>query len=408
MKISFFLLTFCISLHAYTQNAFGEDLDFVYTQLKQSSSYKTQKDKREAIDIKYRELKNTYAGRQLHTLEGYFRLYELTDVLNDLHNDIYGNTEPFSYTDLQKPEFLEKIRNSSEYNFYPRSTADLDSLEAELAKRDLNDYEGIYYYETYIKTGICRNTGGIYEGIVLDSRIPAWQRGETILYLAERENKRFRLFMGHPLHKRLFSLLDYFDAGEFKALPWKKKKDDQDFYRAAFPEKKFHFDTLNSSALYIKLGSFSSSGKNLQEATAFCNGIKDKLHAPNLLVDLRNNPGGGDRTSLQFYKLLKAYKGRIFVLINFGTVSNAEQFTLKLKKWKNVRLLGDNTRGMITYGRNYPEDRLSPSGRFRIYFSDMKEHWKQYLPYEGKGISPDVYLRTDRDWIEQALELQKP
>lgn len=401
------ILFYCICLHIYAQDSFHKDLDFVYTRLKQSSSYKTQKDKQEALDIKYRELKNTYAGRQLNTLESYFRLYELVDVLNDLHNDIYGNTEPFSYTDLQKPEFLEKIRNSPEYTFYPYSTADLDSLEATLEKKALNDYEGIYYYETYIKIGICRNAAGIYEGIVLDSRIPAWQPGETILYLAGRENKRFRLFMGHPLHKRLFSALDYFDAGEFKFLPWKKKSEGPDFYRAAFPEKKFHFDTLNPSTLYIKLGSFSSSGENLRQATTFCNGIKDKLHTPNLIVDIRNNPGGGDRTSLQFYKLLKAYKGQLWLLINFGTVSNAEQFTVKLKDRKNVTLLGDNTRGMITYGRNYPEDQASPSGRFRIYFSDMKDNWKKYLPYEGKGISPDVYLRSDRDWIEQALEIQK-
>jgi len=407
MKIVFLLLTLGISLHAYTQNTFGDDLDFVYTQLKQSSSYKTQKDKRAAVETKYRELKNTYAGRQLHTPESYFCLYTLTDMLSDLHNDIYGNTEPFSYTDLQKPEFLEKIRNTPGYNFYPHSTANLDSLEATLEKKDLHDYEGIYYYENYIKTGICRNTGGMYEGIVLESRIPSWQRGETILYLLPLENKRFRLFMGHPVHKRLFSASDYFAAGEFRFLPWKKKKDSPDFYRSAFPEKKYHFDTLNAETLYLKLGSFSSSNENIKEATAFCTAIKERIHSPNLIVDLRNNPGGGDRTSLQFYKLLKAYKGKLWLLINFGTVSNAEQFTIKLKDRKNVTLLGDNTRGMLTYGRNYPEDRVSPSGHFRIYFSDMQDNWQKYLPYEGRGICPDVYLRNDRDWIEQTLEMQK-
>jgi len=62
---------------------------------------------------------------------------------------------------------------------------------------------------------------------------------------------------------------------------------------------------------------------------------------------------------------------------------------------------------MITYGRNYPEDHVSPSGRFRIYFSDMKDRWRKYLPYEKKGISPDIYLSKDRSWTEQALEKQE-
>ncbi|MBL0910778.1 MAG: hypothetical protein IBJ09_00290 [Bacteroidia bacterium] len=406
MKIVFFLLLTSISLHAYTQNAFSDDLDFVYTRLKQGSSYKTQKYNREKADAKYLALKALYAGRQPDLFESYFRLYELVDALSDLHNDIYGNTEHFSYTDLQKPEFLEKIRNAPEYNFYPHSTADLDSLETELEKKDRNDHEGIYYYETFFKIGI-RNAGKMYEGIILESRIPSWQRGETILYLLPLENKRFRLFMGHLVHKRLFSATDHFVAGEFKSLPWKKKNDSPDFYRAPFPEKKYHFVTLNAQTSYLKLGSFSSANENIREATAFYSRIKDSLQTPNLIVDLRNNSGGGDRTSLQFYKLLKRYKGNMSVLINFGTVSNAEQFTVKLKDRKNVSLLGDNTRGMITYGRNYPEDLASPSGRFRIYFSDMKDNWKKYLPYEGKGISPDIYLRNDRDWIEQALEMQK-
>jgi len=334
MRITFFLLAACISLHAYTQKSFSEDLDFVYEQLKQGSSYKTQKDNRGKADAIYRELKDRYAGRQPGTLESFLLLYKLTDAINDLHNDIYGNTESFSYTDLKKPEFLENIRTSPEYNFYPFSGVDLDSLETALDRKDMSDHEGIYYYETYIKIGIRRNAQDMYEGIVLESLIPSWQKGEIMLYLLPQENERFRLFMGHIITKRLFSTLDYFDAGEFKLMPWKKGPAAHSFYRADFPGKKFHFDTLNTRTLYLKLGNFGSSSENLEEATAFCTAVKDKLHTPHLIVDLRNNPGGGDRTSQQFYKLLKAYKGTVWVLINFGTVSNAEQFTLKLKDLK--------------------------------------------------------------------------
>lgn len=142
----------------------------------------------------------------------------------------------------------------------------------------------------------------------------------------------------------------------------------------------------------------------LREATAFYHAVKDSLSTPNLVVDLRNNPGGGNRTSLLFYRLLKKHRGQIFVLVNFLTVSNAEQFTVKIKNGPNVTLLGDRTRGMLSYGHRYSESRVTPSGRFRVYFSDMKDHRKRYLPYEGRGIEPDFHLDGDRDWPRQVLE----
>lgn len=88
-------------------------------------------------------------------------------------------------------------------------------------------------------------------------------------------------------------------------------------------------------------------------------------------------------------------------MVNFYTVSNAEQFAIKMKELKNVVILGDITRGMITYGRNYDKDKETPSQNFRIYFSDLKDNWKQYLKYEEMGLKPEIYLTSDKDWIEQ-------
>ncbi len=222
-----------------------------------------------------------------------------------------------------------------------------------------------------------------------------------MLYFLPKQGNRFRIFGGQFIDKKLFSSIDCFVNGEFKFLRWQKKIPEINHYNANFPDQKFVFKNLNDSFTYVKLGSFNSSNKGIEEATNFHNEISEKLTTKNLIVDLRNNNGGGDRSSTQFYKLFKKFKGKIYVLVNFYTVSNAEQFAIKMKKHKNVVIVGDNTRGMITYGRNYDEDKETPSKNFRIYFSDLKDNWKHYLNYEGIGLKPEIYLTSDKDWIEQ-------
>lgn len=403
-----FLLILLISLAPLvgfgqlTPEVFEKDLDFVYQNLKESTSYQTQKDNHPGFELKYRELKNQ--SSELSLIESYILLYELIDELDDFHNEIYGNTEEFSYEDLQDESFLKEVKTSAQYNFYPKTVMDLDSLELDLSKRELNEYEGIYHYLNYFKIALYQRPDGLMEGIVLETIIPSRDRGETIIYLLPKKNNHFRLFTGHLVNKSLLSSKDYFKAGEFKASKWKKKNDAPDFYDANFPDHKYVFKDLNKEFQYVKLGTFNSSNQGIEEATEFYNEISDKLTAKSLILDLRNNYGGGDKSSNQFYKLFKKYKGHIYILANYNTVSNAEQFIIKLKKRKNVTVLGDNTRGKVTYGHNYDEDKETPSQFFRIYFSDLKDNWRRYIPYEGPGIIPDVYLSNEEDWVEQTVE----
>ncbi|PHR69771.1 MAG: hypothetical protein COA67_09430 [Lutibacter sp.] len=119
------------------------------------------------------------------------------------------------------------------------------------------------------------------------------------------------------------------------------------------------------------------------------------------MVDLRNNGGGNKKLSDPFLKLLKGKN--VFIITNSFTVSNAEQFTVKLKKIKNALHLGQVTMGAISYGMNYGYDYLTPSGSFRILPTDMDFH--KFIKYEGKGITPDIALSFDKDWIEQTLEI---
>ena len=108
----------------------------------------------------------------------------------------------------------------------------------------------------------------------------------------------------------------------------------------------------------------------------------------------------------KYFMLLKKYvkNGQLFVLVNNGTLSQAEIFTLKLKQLKNVTVLGQQTKGMLSYGSNYGRRKRLPSGKFELYPTDMN-NGAVLLPYEDVGIKPDVLLTGDKDWIEQVVEI---
>lgn len=398
-----FLLVLMFSFTTSFGQSFEKNLDFVYKNLTETPSYKTQKQNQKKADSVYVKLKQM-SDRKIPLIEEYIYFYELIDQVKDFHNEIYGNTKSFTYSDLKDSLFLKKIKSSKKHHFYPKSKINLDSLEVSLTKKSLKSYEGIYYYKSYFKIAIYKKDNELYEGIVLETKIPVWEKGETILYLKKIKNKRFRIFTRRFIDKKIISGIDYFCEGEFKTFKWQKDHLNQDYYNVELPNEKYIFKTVLESVDYLKLGSFSSHHKIIKQSKAFYNSIKNKLNSKHLIVDLRNNGGGGNKNSKPFLNLLKKYKGKIYVLMNFYTMSNAEQFILKLIKSKNVFLLGDITNGKLTYGRNYSKNKEFPSKDFRLHFTDLKDNWKEYLLYEGKGIVPNMKLNNSKDWIQQVIE----
>ena len=164
--------------------------------------------------------------------------------------------------------------------------------------------------------------------------------------------------------------------------------------------------TLTNQVQYLRLGSFSTSIANLGKSQRFYDSIQNQIDHPFLIVDLRNNGGGGFKNSKKYLDLLKEYSktGKIYALINQKTFSNAEQFSIELKDLENSILLGVTTSGTITYGNNYGRTITLTSGKFSIYPTDMRDDG-HYLPYEEIGVHPDIKLSPDSEWIGQTLQL---
>lgn len=378
------------------------DLDFVYVRLKESASYKSQKENQSQIEKEYNLLKEELKNKQVSVFDCYKFLNLFVHQLNDNHNEIYGNNERFSYSELQNPEFLNKYKSSDAANIYPRSKLNLDSMENVLQIKPMDEVEGIYYYKDYFKVGVVKKDSS-YQGIVFDTKIPSWERGEVILELLPMLDNRYRIITGSFIDKTLISGVDKFVNGQLLLFSWKKDNDQAKFYNVSDREETFEFKELDEQTAYLRLGSFSASKRGIVKSKTFYKSIKEQVNKGSLIVDLRNNPGGGDKSSKQFLKLIQRFKGSVYVLVNFKTMSNAEQFVVKLRSSRKITVLGDDSNGKIAYGRNYPTTLETPSGQFRIHFTDMDT--SEYIEYEDKGIKPDKYLDASEDWILQTLEI---
>lgn len=393
--ITFFTFTLSVSSQS-PQNQFNSDLDFVYNNLKQTTSYKTQKNKHATLDSIYLNLKHTPVKSDFSLLESLVQLYSLVDVLQDYHNEIVIDYSSFVLPDS----------NSVYSTAFPVSKMNLDSLTSVLVNSEMQQYQGIYSYKNLLQVAIVENDNRL-KGIVLESKLPQWTRSQIMFYLIPKKEDRFALVTGTFKNKNIISVIDYFKDGTFLAFGWTKQKPENftNHYNVPQKDKLFILEDIATNVTYIKIGTLSNTPSIKQEIHMFLKQMKKKDLKQVLLVDLRNNTGGNIKNAKGLLKLLKNYKGRLYVLINFRTVSAGERLALLLKQRTDATLVGDRTNGTLTYGHNYNANLQSPSTLFKVHFTDLKDNWRALLPYEGSGVAPDIYLDYNKDWIKQTLEL---
>lgn len=312
---------------------------------------------------------------------------------------------------------MRQYRASQSFQQYPRYCSNIDSLEVALREKPKDSVEGIYYYENYLKVGLFRTSQQTqFIGIVLSTTMPQWDRGQVAIRLYEYMPHFFRAVYAHPVSKGLMlycnekfrnqSLVNSYFYSSVSGSAYKKDPGEIDFVNIARDEPKFQFRRIGPATLYLRLGNFSAMTDAMRTSQSFYEQIRDSLTSDELMLDLRNNDGGAQKVSRKFLALLKRFTkkgGVLHVLINNGTMSQGEIFTLQLKKLPNVSTYGEPTMGTIAYGSNYGKRERLPSGKFEIYITDMKDK-DNYLPYENRGVTPDTALRTDAPWIDQVLK----
>jgi hypothetical protein len=393
---------------AQTNTGYTTDVKDLYGSIQKLSSYKAQitGDKEAEYRRLYEHLLNE---RPVNDFDHFYKLAQLVVPLRDNH--VYFSEVAAVELDMARfrdSAFTKQYRSSATFLNFPSVNTDLKVLEEKLNIKPQNSIEGIYYYgKKYMTVGVCRTAKkDSLIGVVLHTQFPNWRVGQIAFILKEYQHNRFR-FYGSSLDTKIFYLLrnEKLMRGMLTESKWTKFPDKLDHVNIAYTEPTYQFKTLPGNIKYLRLGSFASNNEQVAISQKFFESMKDSLTSKQVIVDLRNNGGGGYKNSAKFINLLQHYAlngGKSYVIINNRTVSDAEQFTVRFKGSDGVITLGENTNGMIAYGNNTGRSDTLSSKKYRLYITDMRDQ-RNYVQYEDIGIAPDVYLDPDKDWIEQVL-----
>ncbi|MCA6423961.1 MAG: hypothetical protein IM571_01660 [Chitinophagaceae bacterium] len=411
MKKNHFFLYIILLLLPYisfSQNRLN-DLTILKDIIKKTPSFKSQiKGQRKKEFDKLYEKLTLKVDEKNTELQHFEILSELVGQINDNHFVLqYIPDTSFDWERYSDKLYVSKFLKKDYILNHPKVKINIDSLELSLKNKQTNEVEGIYYFQSSShKIGVFKVNDSVYNGMILESLYPIWEKGDLCFVLKEKSPNYFHSINYLISQKTLqFNKNEKYKDGELLGYNISKtiKKNSYPFIPDSL--KKFYSYKINSNTRYVRLGDFMVNPSNKKRSSIFFNELKSSMNEKVILLDLRNNNGGYFVISRPFLKLFKRYskKNEIKVLINRKTVSNTEQFVIRLKKYNNVTLFGEDTEGMITYGSNYGRQIPLKSKGLFVYPTDMRG-LKKDLQYETIGISPNIYLSKDSDWIEQVLK----
>lgn len=357
------------------------DLDYLYKSIQALPSYRDQLKNNKDYAQLYQRLRKDLAADD--DFEVYQKLLQLIYPVKDNHLGFSINPDANIKFNYLKPPFnLKEIE--ARYKAYP-----VDSLEGFYYSKD-----GSTRYLVFRQSETTYFIQNLTSGLV-----------EVILNKTGFQSLDAIRFLNPPVPYLLYRNVRI-SNGVLVGLPFQKSLSNN--YAVLNPGiSKYEYKELEHGLGYLRLSSFNSSNENIKIATDFFNKVKSDITAQHLIVDLRNNQGGGYKTSRQFSAFLNRFKGRIYILQNSSTMSNAEQFIIDIKDKKNVTTLGETTRGTITYGSNYGKAVVLPSNRFLFYPTDMQGRAKD-LVFESTGVKPEVVLDAfSQDWILYTIKYIK-
>ncbi len=395
-------------------DTYSADLSALKSILQKTPSYKAQikGDKQNY----YNALYNRLAIDTINNPNNYKYFYNLSQLLFPLRDNHFGFYQLPDHANFKTKESIDSFTRTKEFQEYPSLKINLDSLKTELAKKNPDSIEGIYHYDKFYSVGLFKKTDKEYIGVILDSEIKLWRKGQIAIHLYRYAANLYKAIYGHPLTKNFIlqpiekyingSLANSYFYGSYSQNIYSKQPEQFDYVNLPQSSPDFVLKDINKSVQYLLIRTFQADNHTMKASLRFYDSITNNLKTPVLILDLRNNYGGANMEMKKYFSLLKKYikTGHLYVLLNNGTLSQAEIFTLKLKTLRNVTTVGQTTKGMLSYGSNYGRRERLPSGRFEIYPTDMKGNVK-LLSYEDYGINPDIFLKYDSNWIDQLIKI---
>jgi len=375
------------------------EIEFLHKKIKKTPSYKANKAQyKEAYEASLKKAELLSSDYQCFVL-----LNKLLISLNDNHSKIYGIDKGATAAIKTNDKDLETFRKSKLYNTYPVVSIDIDSLQTALSKKSPDDIEGVYSIES-MTIGVYRHsTSADYQAVIMSTDSDIWRRGELIYTLIPFGKRDYLLSIGGSTNsKRLIAYTERIKDGTFLTMGFQKQETSINHSRAPYPDTTYFREELSEDITYLKIGSFSGMYPKLSDAEDFYASLKGNLNKEHLIIDLRDNGGGGNRNSDILLKIIKDYlkDNNVYILTNHRTISNAEMFAYKLKDNKNAVLFGHRTNGCAAYEVKNSNYNL-PCGNFLTVLTSKKH--SKFLDLESVGLDPDWILNMDTDWVEQVV-----
>ena len=409
---STFLLSIVISQAQTT--SYLDDLPALKSIIQKTSSYKAQiKDRKAEL---YDSIYNRLARDTVNNISGYKYFHNLSQLFFPLRDNHLAFYQIPDYNNFRDKTRIDSFVKTPEFSAYPKYEINIDSLKSALATKPAESIEGIYHYDKFYDVGLFKCSDKEYVGVVVNTEVNLWQKGQIAFHLYEYQPGLYKAIYGHPLRKNFIlqsnekyinqSLVNSYFYGSYTQKTYSKNLGQTDYVNLPQAAPAFELKHIDSKIQYLLIRTFQANNATMDKSEKFYESIKDSLSAPNLILDLRNNEGGAEKSTTKYFKLIKenTNTGHVYILLNNGTLSQAEIFALELKKLKNVVTIGQTTKGMLAYGSNYGKRERLPSGKFEVYITDMKGS-AALLQYEDQGIHPDILLNGNADWIDQAIDI---
>lgn len=322
---------------------------------------------------------------------------------------------------IQKYLRLFKDKHLTLYPDYSKIKSQKDVFESNLyqstrqIKIDTNqlqftdDVEGIYIdVNRSFKVALIKDTANAnqYVGVVLSSRNGLWKNGQVKFVLKKNEDKSYDGFFYDDIHFAKYSQVHYADQ-KLMGVEWIKEA--QMKLEPINPfivptKKKWDYQKLDEEIDYVYLGTFN--GMLAYESDTFYRELIPKLRGKRLIIDVRNNTGGGERSYNMFLNFVNSNAcaaKQIALVQNTACASAGEHFILAIHKNPLVKTFGENSAGFMGYGYGNRSSITVKTSCFNYISKITESKYPEFKVYETVGIPPDVKLLRDKDWIKQVI-----